>query len=330
MTRNGRKRVVVLGGGSGGVVAATHLGRAIGADHEVTLVDRRAEHIFMPAFLFLMVGQRRPDEITRRLERLQRRNVNVVQAEVCGIDTDRQEVVLESGSLPYDHLVISLGLRTAPELIPGFAEGAHHPWELEAAVRMHEALESFHGGRLVVGVPPGPYRCPPAPYEAQWLLDSYFRQRGIRDSVQMAFFTPSPEPVGEEHDPAVWMDARSKARGIEQHYSFSVESIDPEERTVTALFGYKLEYDMLLMVPRHEPAQALVDSGLVDSRTGIGVDYDTLATRWENVYAIGDCADVPASKAGIVAHQEAEVVAHNLAVELRGRGQPKTLRLHTI
>ena len=330
MMRNGRKRIVVLGGGSGGVAAATHLGRAVGEEHEVTLVDRRAEHIFMPAFLFLMVGQRRPGDVKRDLKRLERRNVNVVQAEVEGIDPSRQQVMLDSGPLPYDHLVISLGLRTAPELTPGFAEGAHHAWELDAVLRLRDALESFQAGRVVVGVPPGPYRCPPAPYEAQWMLDSYFRGRGLRDRVQIAFFTPSPEPLGQAHDPAVWMDAQSRARGIEQHYSFSVESIDPERRTVRALFGYELGCDLLLMVPRHEPAQVLLDSGLADSRNGISVDYDTLETRWENVYAIGDCADVPASKAGIVAHQEADVVAHNLAVKLRGRGRPETLRLHTI
>ncbi len=330
VVRNGRQRVVVLGGGSGGIVAATRLGRALGADHEVTLVDRRAEHIYMPAFLFLMVGQRRPEDITRKLAKLERRNVKVVQSEVTGIDVEAQQVVLDSGTLPYDHLVISLGLRTAPDLVPGSAEGAHHAWELDAAVRAQAALDAFQGGRVLVGIPPGPYRCPPAPFETQWMLDDYFRRKGMRDRVQIDFFTPNPEPVGEEHDPAVWMDAQSKARGIQQHYDFTVESVDPESKTVRALFGYTLPYDLLFLVPRHEPAQVLLDSGLVDSRYGIGVDYDTLATRWENVYAIGDCADMPASKAGIVAHQEAEVVSHNLAVAITGRGRPETLRLHTI
>ncbi len=327
---NGRRRIVILGGGSGGLVAATQLGRTLGADHDVTLVDRRAEHVYMPGLLFLMIGERRPQDLTRELKRLERRNVRVVQAEVQGIDLSRQEVALDTGLLPYDYLIISLGLRTAPELIPGFAEGAHHAWEMDAAVRLQGVLESFTEARIVVGVPPCPYRCPPAPYETQYLLDSYFRQRGLRDRVEIDFFTPGAEPVGEQHAPDVWMDAQSRARGIRQHYSFSVESVDPERKTVTALFGYQLPYDLLFLVPRHEPAQVLVDSGMVDSRNGVGVDYDTLETRWENVYAIGDCADVPASKAGVVAHQEAEVVAHNVAVKVRGHGEPATLRLHTI
>ena len=328
--RAGRQRIVILGGGSGGLVAAAKLGRTLGAEHDVTLIDRRAEHIFMPAFLFLMVGKRRPEQITRELKRLERRNVKVVQAEVQGIDPARQEVVLDTGPISYDHLIISLGLRTAPELTPGSAEGAYHAWELDATLRVQKALRSFSGGRILVGVPPGPYRCPPAPYEVQWMLDSYFRKRRMRDRVEIEFFTPNPEPVGEEHDPAVWMDAQSRARGIKQHYSFSVESVDPEGKRVSALFGYKLSYDLLFLIPRHEPAQVLLDSRLADTRAGIKVDYDTLETRWENVYAIGDCADMPASKSGGVAHQEAEVVAHNLAVKVQGHGNPTKLHLHTI
>lgn len=327
---NGRKRIVILGGGSGGIVAATMLGRALGPDHDVLLVDRRDEHLFMPGFLFLMIGRRRPQDISRKLRKLEARNVKVLRDEVLGIDPARQEVELENGRIPYDYLIVSLGLRTAPELIPGFVEASHHAWELEATLRLNRALETFPGGRILVGVPLGPYRCPPAPYEAQWLLDSYFRERGLRDRVAIEFFTRDPEPAGDAHEPIVWMDAESRRRNIKQHYEFVVHSIDPERKTVTGLYGYQLSYDLLFMIPPHRPAQALLDSGLADSETGIRVDYDTLATKWSNVYAIGDCADMPASKAGVVAHQEADVVAHNLIVEISGRGEPTPLRLHTI
>lgn len=327
---NGRKQIVILGGGSGGIVAATKLGRDLGDRHEVTLIDRRADHVFMPAFLFLMVGQREPEDIIRKLNRLERHNVRVLQAEIVGIDPSRQKVVLDRGTVSYDHLIVSLGLETVPELIPGFSDAVHHAWELESALRLRRALESFNGGRVVVGVPPGPYRCPPAPYEAQWMLDTYFKGRGIRDRVQIDYFTRDPEPSGEAHDPVVWMDAQSKKRNIKQHYEFVVKSIDPDKKKVLGLYGYELSYDLLLMVPPHRPARALLDCRLADAETGVRVDYDTLTTKWENVYAIGDCADMAASKAGVVAHQEADVVAHNLVVSITGRGDPTTLRLHTI
>ncbi len=325
-----RKRIVILGGGCGGVVAATHLGRKLGADHEITLIDRRPEHIFMPAFLFLMLGTRQPHDISRSLKNLEKRNVKVIQSEILGINPARQEVSLQKEKINYDYLIVSLGLQTRPDLIPGFAESSLHPWEMESAIRLRDALVNFSGGRVVVGVPLGPYRCPPAPYEAQWMLEGYFRQRGIRDRVHIEYFTRDPEPTGEAHDPVVWMDAESKRRGIKQNYEFVVRSIDPRRKEVQGLYNYTIPYDLLVMVPPHRPAQVLLDSGLADTEAGIRVDYDTLETKWDNVYAIGDCADMPASKAGGVAHQEADVLAKNLAVKITGKGRPVDLWLHTI
>src|ERR1051325_5002915 len=112
---NGRKQIVVLGGGCGGVVAATQLGRKLGADHDVILIDRRADHIFMPAFLFIMLGERQPRDISRSLKLIEKRNVKVIRSEILGIDPVRQEVSLEKQKLNYDYLIVSLGLQTRPD-----------------------------------------------------------------------------------------------------------------------------------------------------------------------------------------------------------------------
>lgn len=327
---NGRKKIVILGGGSGGVVAATNLGRKLGDRHDVILVDKRADHLFMPAFLFVMVGERQPRDITRSLSRLEKHRVKFIQSEVLGIDPQRQQVELQNQKLDYDYLIVSLGMQVRPDLVPGFAEGSLHPWEIDGALRLRSALESFNGGRVVVGVPLGPYRCPPAPYEAQWMLDSYFKKRGIRDRVKLEFFTRDPEPCGERRNPTVWMDDESRRRNIKQHYEFVVRSIDLQAKEVKGLYGYNIPYDLLVMVPPHRPAQVLFDCGLAECENGIRVDYETLRTKWDNVYALGDCADMPASKSGGVAHQEADVLAHNLAVEITGKGRPVDLWLHTI
>ena len=327
---NGRKQIVILGGGSGGVVAATHLGRSLGDRHDVILIDKRPDHLFMPAFLFVMVGERQSHDVTRSLKLLERRNVKFIQSEVLGIDPSRQEIHVQNESINYDYLIVSLGLQTRPDLVPGFAEASVHPWELDGALKLRDKLTAFRSGRVVVGVPLGPYRCPPAPYEAQWMLDDYFRRKGIRERVQIDYFTRDPEPAGELRTPAVWMDAESRRRNIKQHYEFVVRSIDSEAKTVSGLYGYKIPYDLLVMVPPHRPAQVLSDCALADTENGIRVDYETLKTKWDNVYAIGDCADLPASKSGGVAHQEADVVAHNLTAEITGKGRPVDLWLHTI
>ncbi|MEX0806374.1 MAG: FAD-dependent oxidoreductase [Candidatus Binatia bacterium] len=327
---NGRKQIVILGGGSGGVVAATHLGRKLGRDHDVILIDKRADHLFMPAFLFLMIGERQTSDITRSLGHLANRNVKFIQSEILNIDPTRQEVVLQNEKIAYDYLIVSLGLQTRPDLVAGFAEASTHPWELEGAAKLRDALAAFRGGRIVVGVPLGPYRCPPAPYEAQWMIDDYFRRKDMRDRVQIEYFTRDPEPAGEHRNPVVWMDAESRRRNIKQHYEFIVKSIDPDKKTVHGLYHYSISYDLLVMVPPHRPAQVLFDCGLAETENGIRVDYQSMNTKWENVYAIGDCADMPASKSGGVAHQEADVLAHNLAVEITRKGRPLNLWLHTI
>jgi len=319
-----------LGGGSGGVVAATNLGRKLGDKHEVILIDKRLDHVFMPAFLFVMVGERRPQDVTRSLKLLEKHNVKFVQAEVSGIDPELQQVELHDQKIDYDYLIVSLGMQVRPDLIPGFTEASIHPWELDGAVRLRDALASFKEGRIVVGVPLGPYRCPPAPYETQWMLDSYFKKRGIRERVQIEYFTRDPEPAGERRNPLVWMDDESRRRNIKQHYEFVVRSIDPQARVVSGLYKYSIPYDLLIMIPPHRPAQVLFDCGLADTENGIRVDYETLRTKWDNVFAIGDCADMPASKSGGVAHQEADILAHNLAVLIAGKGRPVDVWLHTI
>ncbi len=327
---NGRKQIVVLGGGSGGVVAAANLGRKLGDTHDVILIDKRLDHLFMPAFLFVMVGERQPQDVTRSLKQLEKHNVKFVQAEVSGIDPNLQQVELHNQKIDYDYLIVSLGMQIRPDLVPGFAEASIHPWEIDGAVRLRDALASFNKGRIVVGVPMGPYRCPPAPYETQWMLDSYFKKRGIRDRVDIEYFTRDPEPAGEHRNPLVWMDDESRRRNIEQHYEFVVRSIDPQAKVVSGLYKYSIPYDLLIMIPPHRPAQVLFDCGLADTENGIRVDYETLRTKWDNVFAIGDCADMPASKSGGVAHQEADILAHNLTVLITGKGRPVDVWLHTI
>jgi sulfide:quinone oxidoreductase len=323
-----RKRIVVLGGGSGGVATATALGERLGREHEVVLVDRNPFHVYMPALLMLMTGDRAARDITRDLGKLARRDVRVITSTIYGIDTDRQRVELEGQKLAYDFLVLSLGLQTHPNAIPGFRAGAQHAWELDAALRCHDALEQFRGGRIVVGLAPGPYRCPPAPFETLFQMDWFLGKRGLRRETEIHFFSPNPGPSGPSTSVPVWLDEHARRRGVEAHYDFTIREIDADGRRVLAASGEELRYDLLFVVPPHRPAQVLLDSGLAGP-SGVTVDPDTLTTAWPSVWAIGDGADFPGSKAGVVAHQQADVVANNIAYALGKARHPERLKLHT-
>lgn len=328
MSKTTRKNIVVLGGGSGGVAAAANLGHAVGKDHNVILVERQAVHIYQPAFLMLMAGLRRPRDITRDITLLERHQVRVIVSTIHGIDIKAQQLYLDGEKLSYDYLIVSLGLQTHPEAIPGAVEGAHHAWDLAPAVLTRDAVRQFKGGTIVVGQPAGPYRCPPAPYETLFMLDTYFHERGIRADTDIHFVVPSDRPGGDERSPTRWLTERAEERGVTTHFNFQVDQVDPDGRTVRSAAGDTMRYDLLFMIPPHRPAQLLLDSGISEPM-GVKVDYDYLTTAIDNVWAIGDCVDFPASKAGVVAHQQADLVAHNLALQLKGESHRERFKLHT-
>jgi sulfide:quinone oxidoreductase len=325
-----KANIVVLGGGSGGIVAASRLGHQLGRDHTVTMIDRRPIHVFQSSFLWMATDKREPSDITRPLSAVGKRHVQFVQDSVLFIDTDKKRVTTTGGELPYDFLVISLGFETHPDEIPGDHAIVQHTWELDAALRMREQLRRFDGGRLVVGVAAPPYRCPPGPYEATWLFEDYLRRKGVRDNTRIDFFTSEPGPVGGAGKPADFIRTHLERRGITLHSDFAIETVDGVAREVRSRDGRSLPFDLLMIVPPHRPSQVLYDSGLVATAAGIDVDSDTLQTSWDGVFAIGDNANMPASKAGVVAHTEAELVAHNIAHALTRSGHQERLRLHTI
>jgi sulfide:quinone oxidoreductase len=325
-----KANVVVLGGGSGGIVAASHLGYRLGRDHVVTMIDRRPTHVFQSSYLWMATGTREPSDITRPLSAVGKRHARFVQDSVAYIDTDKKRVTTTGGEFPYDFLVVSLGLETHPEEIPGDHAIVQHTWELDAALRMREQLQRFDGGRIVIGIAAPPYRCPPGPYEAAWLFEDFLRKKGVRESTQIDFFTPEPGPVGGSGKPAGFIRTHLAQRGITLHSDFAIDAVRGATKEVRSKDGRSLPFDLLMIVPTHRPSQVLYDSGMVDKPAGIDVDYDTLQTPWDGVFAIGDNANMPASKAGVVAHTEAELVAHNIAHALTGEGHKERLRLHTI
>lgn len=324
-----RRNIVILGGGSGGAVAANHLGESIGRDHNVILIDQKPQHYYQSSYLWMARGWREPQDISRDLSTIERRNVRFFNDRIINIDTDSRTVTTAHAEIEYDYLISSLGFQTHPHLIPGDNHLVHHTWEMDAALRFREALRTFTSGRLVIGISAPPYRCPPGPYEAAWLINDDLIERGVRDNVSIDFFTSEPGPLGGSGQPSEFMREHLNRSGIKLHSNFVIDQVDGQASTLRAADGRELPFDLLFIIPPHRPSQVLIDSGL-SSETGIDVDVDTLATRWENVYAIGDSVNLPVSKAGVVAHQQADVVAHNIVHQLTGRGDPTRLRLHTL
>ncbi|MBK9611547.1 FAD/NAD(P)-binding oxidoreductase [Candidatus Amarobacter glycogenicus] len=322
MAENSPQRVVVLGGGIGGQVAATRLKQKLGSAARVILIERSTTFTFAPSLLWLMVGKRQPKTITRDYSGLSRRGVELVHETVTGIDTSASEVQTESGVVGYDHLVVALGAVLDPGSIPGLTEHTHHPYDLPSAERLRDALHRFTGGRVTVAIASLPYKCPAAPYETAMLIDGYLRQRGIRDVSQIAMYTPEPLPLPVAGPQAGYsVAAELAARGITFHPRTPLEGVEP---TALRFGGELVPHDLAVVIPPHRPPDVIAKSSLAGPNGWIPVDRATLRTRASNVYAIGDSTVIPLEnglalpKAGVFAHGEAEVVAENVARRIRG------------
>jgi sulfide:quinone oxidoreductase len=332
---NKGQTILVLGGGVGGVVTAVELRKKLPKKHRIVVVDREERHLFAPSFLWLMTGQRSADKISRPLERLQKKGIELVRGEIERLDPQAREVTVNGSSLRGDRLVIALGAELAPETIPGLAKAGHNFYELSGAESLRDALKDFRSGRLVVMTAAPAYKCPAAPYEAAMLLEYDCRKRKVRGEVEIDLYAAEPGPMGVA-GPDVSKAVRQMVedKGIRYHPEHQVTEVDPAARRITFANGAHAEFDLLAYVPPHRAPRIVREAGLVGESGWVGVDRQTLETSFENVYAIGDVVGIPLAlgkplpKAGVFAHGEAEVVAANIARAITGKGKPKVFDGH--
>lgn len=318
--------VVILGGGSGGMVAARRLRRHLDAAARVVLVERDPIVRFQPSFLWVMTGQRRRDQIGQDIRRLRRRGIEVIVDEVTAIDTQARLVHTDKAGIAYDRLVVALGAELALDMLPGFADAAHSVYSIDGAETARDALAAATSGRLAVLVSRVPYKCPAAPYETALLADALLRHRGVRGDVEIDVYTPEPYPMPTA-GPAIGNAVQGilDQRHIRFHPETPVSEIDAATGELVLASGERAPFDVLLGVPPHRAPVVLRESGLAGESGFVPVDAATLETSAEGVWAIGDATVIPIAdgkflpKAGVFAHAQADVVAHRIADQLAGR-----------
>ena len=314
------KKVVILGGGVGGTIVANLLAKKLRPDEaEITLVDKTGKHVYQPGFVYVAFEHQKPKRLVRDERKLLKKRVRLVLGEAVKIDPEAKKVHLADGTvLDYDRLVVALGARLTPDELPGYKETAHHFYSLEAAGELRKALEAFQGGKVVVTVASVPYKCPPAPSEAACQLDYYFTKRGIRDKVDIHFLSPLSRVFPLEPVNPVVEQVFAK-HNIRSTIFFNTESIDREKKTVNSIEGESIPFDLLIMVPPHRGAKVVEDSGLGDRGGWLPTDKFTLRTKaHSDIFALGDCTDVPVSKSGAAAHFQAKVIAQSIVADVRG------------
>ena len=295
------------------------------AQWKITVVDQNDNHVYQPGFLFIPFGTYRADEVVKPRRRFIPHGVDLVLGEIERVDPDENVVTLADGrTLGYDYLVIATGTAPRPDQTPGmlgpqWRSSIFDFYSLDGATALARALREFSGGRFVVHIVDMPIKCPVAPLEFTFLAEAYFRDRGMRDQVEIVYATPLPgaftRPIASAH-----LGTMLDERKIALEPDFMVERIDNEAKTLVSYDEREIGFDLLVTVPLNMGADYIARSGLGDELNYVPVDKHTLLSRaHDNIFAVGDANNIPTSKAGSVAHFSVEVFAGNFCQHIAGK-----------
>jgi len=319
-------RLVVLGAGTAGTMIVNKLRRKLPRDEwEITVVDRDDVHPYQPGYLFLPFGMYDDSQLARPRHEFVPDGVELVLGEIDRVDTEGETVHLSGGrTLDYDYLVIATGTSPRPDQTPGmlgseWRRSVFDFYSLEGAQALATALESFDHGRLVVHITDMPIKCPVAPLEFTFLAEAWLREHGLRDRVELVYVTPLPGAFTKPVASAQLGDLLEE-RKVSVETDFLVESIDNERKCLVSYDEREVPFDLLVTIPLNMGADFVARSGLGNELNYVPVDRHTfLSPEHDNVFAIGDAADLPTSKAGSVAHFSVEIFVDNFLEHVEGK-----------
>jgi sulfide:quinone oxidoreductase len=321
------KRLLVLGAGTAGTMAINKLRPMLPeSEWQITVVEPSDVHHYQPGYLFLPFGSYTPEETVEPTDRFIPEGVTRVCAEVDRVDAEANAVHLVDGQvLPYDYLIIASGTTPRPDQTPGMDDEAvwrhsvHEFYTFDGAMALREKLDTWPGGRLVVHVTEMPIKCPVAPLEFTFLADAYFSEKGMRDQVEIVYVTPLEgaftKPVASK-----LLGHMLEDRKIGLESDFMIDLVDGEAGKIVSMDEREVPFDLLVTVPLNMGADFVGRSGLGDDLNYVPVDKHTLlSTKYDNIFAIGDASNIPASKAGSVAHFSIDLFPENFVNHVNGR-----------
>jgi len=318
------KKLVILGSGTGGTIIATMIRQKLSESKwEITIIDRDWLHHYQPGWLFIPFGIYTLEDCVKPKIKFIPPGVNFVLDEVIGIDPLKKQVTTKGDTYPYDWLLIATGCGLMPEEVEGMKEAMgrdiHTFYSLDGALALYEKMKYFDKGRVVINIAELPFKCPVAPLEFAFMADWFFTTHGVRDHVEIELVTPLSaaftKPVAAEV-----LGHICEQKDIKVTPNFQIAQVDADKKIIKSYGGEEVPYDLLVAIPPNFGAQVIIDSGMGDPMGYVETDHNTLkAKKFESVYVIGDATNVPTSKAGAVAHYEADTIIENLMREIDGQ-----------
>jgi len=325
------KNVVILGSGCGGTMIAAKLSRELDSSQwKITIIDNDEVHHYQPGWLFIPFGVYTADDCMKPKRSFIPKNVDFKLDEIVGVDPEKRQVECKKDKYDYDYLIIATGCTIFPEEVDGMENWKPDPtgdihsfFTLEGAEALFHRLKYFKSGKLIFNIPEMPHKCPVVPMEFMFMADSFFKQKGVRDDIEIQLVTPITgiftKPIATQI-----LTEIAVAKNISVVPDYSLLSVDAAAKTMEAANGDMLSYDLMVSTMPNMGAKYVEDSGMGDGMGYVFTDHNTLkAQKYDNIYVIGDATNVPTSKAGAVAHYEADTVAENLLLEIDGQ-EPKS------
>ncbi len=321
------KTFLILGAGTAGSLMAREISRKLNPNEwKVVLVDKDDNHWYQPGYLFLPFGVYRPSDVVKPKHKFIPRSVEFILSDIELIEPDKNQVTLanEKKVLHYDYLVIATGADIHPEETEGLKNGGwrHNIFDFytaDGATALGEFMKKWDGGRLVVNVVENPIKCPVAPLEFLLLADWYFAKRGIRSKVELVYATPLSEAFTKPTS-AKALGALLDKRGIHMETDFYAGSVDSTNNKLISYDEREIPYDLLVSIPTNMGAPVIKRSGMGDSLNFVPTNKETLQSdKWQNIWVLGDAANIPASKAGSVIHFEMEAAVANILAHIAGK-----------
>lgn len=320
------KHIIILGAGTAGTMMANKLSKALDIrEWRISIIDTDATHYYQPGFLFIPFGTYKKNDVIKPKKKFIPKGVDFIIGEIDVVKPEENYVLLKDGTkYYYDYLLIATGAILAPEETTGLTDKLWNKdifefYSLDGALALHEKFKTWQGGKLVMSIVDMPFKCPIAPIEFVCLADSYFTKRGIRDKVEITFVTPLSgaftKPVATK-----MLNEMLSLKNIKVVADFYIEHIDNENKKLVSYDEKEVSFDILTIVPLNKGAAFIGRSGLGDELNYVPVNKHTLQMeKYKNIFAIGDAAAIPTSKAGSVAHFEGDVLFENMLAIFEGK-----------
>ncbi|EGP94634.1 NAD(P)/FAD-dependent oxidoreductase [Nitrosarchaeum koreense] len=316
--------ILILGGGFGGLAAANEIRNNLTSSQvKITVIDKKDWFMVGFAKLWIIKGIRTFENSIGSLNQLIKKEINFLKEEIIQIDLQNKQIKTTTKTLSYDFLIIAMGAVLAPEKIPGLSENGMNLYDHNQLTEIHKKIKNMRSGNIAISIMGMPYKCPPAPFEASLLIDSMLRDAGVRESIQIHFYSPAPITL-----PAAGPEISKKilslinSENIIFHDSCKIKSV--EKNKLIFQNGEEANFDLLLAVPPHVAPKVIYESGLAKEGGFIPINRDC-KTPFENVYAVGDVTTLTVidtmtvPKAGVFAEGEAITVAQNIISNIQSK-----------